>query len=82
MKTCNSASIKFAMLDVEAGMEAVDPSQPTDMQEDDAFNDTCLEPLRTFMDVDIVVARHISQTGAGSLTPTADSPKETVHNGK
>src|ERR1700719_819474 len=69
----SSASIELDMPDVETFMEEVDSSQPMDMQEEDTFNDTCLVPLRTLMDIDTIVTRHIPPTGAVSLTPTAES---------
>jgi hypothetical protein len=77
-ETYNSASIDFDMADAETNMVEADSSQPMDMQEEDTINDTCLVPLRTLMDIDTVVTRHIPPTGAVSLTPTAESFKEKV----
>jgi transposase len=78
----SSASIELDMPDVETFMEEVDSSQPMDMQEEDTINDTCLVPLRTLMDIDTIVTRHIPPTGAVSLTPTAESSKEKVRKRK
>jgi transposase len=51
--TDNSASTEFNMPEVETLMEEV--SQPMDMEEEDAFDDAVLVPLRTLMDIDTTV---------------------------
>jgi hypothetical protein len=50
------------MCDVGTSVDEVDVSQPMDMQEEGAVIYTCLVPLRTLMDIDIVVSRHMPPT--------------------
>ena len=52
----HSASTEFNIQNVETVMEKV--SQPMDIEEEDAIEDTFLVPLRTLMDIDIVVPQH------------------------
>jgi hypothetical protein len=64
-------------IDVETSDE-VDVSQPMDMQEEGAVIDTCRAPMRTLMDIDTVVSRHMPPTEAVSLTVTSKTSKEKV----
>jgi hypothetical protein len=61
-------------IDVETSDE-VDVSQPMDMQEEGAVIDTCRAPMRTLMDIDTVVSRHMPATEAVSLTVTSKTSK-------
>ena len=64
------------MCDVGTSVDEVDVSQPTDMQEEGAVIYTCLVPLRTLMDIDIVVSRHMPPTEVVTLTVTSKTSKE------
>ena len=64
------------MCDVGTWVDEVDVSQPMDMQEEGAVIYTCLVPLRTLMDIDTVVSRHMPPTEAVTLTVTSKTSKE------
>ncbi|OZJ01907.1 hypothetical protein BZG36_05095 [Bifiguratus adelaidae] len=81
-ETYNSASIEFDLSDVETFMEEVISNQQTDMQAEQESIDPGLVPLRTLMDIDTVVTRHIPSTGAVSITVISESSKEKMRKRK
>jgi hypothetical protein len=71
-----SVSTEFGMADVET--EMVQISQPMDMGVEDAGNDALLVPLRTLMDIDIVMPQLSALADTASIKIKVQSYTEKV----